>query len=150
MFMNILDVTKTFPDQDACIYYLEGLKWSGKPTCPYCKSQKFTSRKNTYRYQCNSCNISYSVLLGSIFEGTKLPLQKWFLAMALILNAKKGISSRQLGRDLGVNRNTSWYLQMRIRKAMEEDNDKDLFSGIVEVDETYIGGGNGQSLEGKA
>jgi transposase-like protein len=79
-------------------------------------------------------------LVGTIFEGTKLALPKWFLAIAIILNAKKGLSSRQLGRDLGINRNTAWYLQMRIRKAMQEGDDHDLFKGIVEIDETYIGG----------
>jgi transposase-like protein len=78
--------------------------------------------------------------VGTIFEDTKLALPKWFLAISIILNAKKGLSSRQLSRDLGINRNTAWYLQMRIRKAMQEGDDQDLFKGIVEVDETYIGG----------
>ena len=73
-------------------------------------------------------------MVGTIFEDTKLSLSKWFL------NVKRGLSSRQLGRDLGINRNTAWYLQMRIRKAMEEGKDKGLLKGIVEIDETYIGG----------
>ena len=85
------------------------------------------------------------MLVGTIFEDTKLPLPKWFMAIALILNAKKGISSRQLSRDLGINRNTAWYLQMRIRQVMQEKDDQDddqqgLLQGIVEVDETYLGG----------
>lgn len=94
----------------------------------------------TQRHQCNSCNRSYSLLVGTIFEDTKLALPKWFLAITLILNAKKGLSSRQLGRDLGIYRNTAWYLQMRIRKAIQEGDDSNLFTGIVEIDETYIGG----------
>jgi transposase-like protein len=140
MVMNILEVITRFPDQETCINHLEGLRWQNKPQCPYCKSEQSTKRVGTQRHQCNSCNRSYSVLVGTIFEDTKLALPKWFLAISIILNAKKGLSSRQLSRDLGINRNTAWYLQMRIRKAMQEGDDQDLFNGIVEVDETYIGG----------
>jgi transposase-like protein len=140
MVMNILEVITRFPDQEACIHHLEALRWLNKPQCPYCKSEQSTKRVGTQRHQCNGCNRSYSVLVGTIFEDTKLALPKWFLAIALILNAKKGLSSRQLSRDLGINRNTAWYLQMRIRKAMQEGEDNDLFNGIVEIDETYIGG----------
>jgi transposase-like protein len=85
----------------------------------------------------------------TIFEDTKLALPKWFLAISIILNAKKGLSSRQLSRDLGINRNTAWYLQMRIRKAMQEGNDQNLFNGIVEIDETYIGGSQKNHSEQK-
>jgi transposase-like protein len=80
------------------------------------------------------------VLVGTVFESTKLPLPQWFLAISLMLNAKKGLSARQLSRDLGVNRKTGWYLQMRIREAMKDGEDGGLFKGIVEVDETYLGG----------
>lgn len=140
MGMNIIDTIKRFPDQATCVAYLEGLRWQDEPECPYCKSKRSTKRVETYRHQCHSCNKSYSVLVGTIFESTKLPLTQWFLAIALILNAKKGLSARQLSRDLGVNRKTGWYLQMRIRRAMEEGEDNGLFKGIVEVDETFIGG----------
>lgn len=140
MVMNLLEVITRFPDQETCINHLEALRWHNTPQCPYCKSEQSTKRVGTQRHQCNGCNTSYSVLIGTIFEGTKLELPKWFLAISLILNAKKGLSSRQLGRDLGINRNTAWYLQMRIRKAMQEGDDQDLFKGIVEIDETYIGG----------
>lgn len=149
MVMNILEIIKLFPDQASCISHLEHLRWGASRECPYCKSKQGGKRSGTQRYQCYSCNSSYSVLVGTIFESTKLPLQKWFMAIALILNAKKGLSSRQLGRDLGINRNTAWYLQMRIRKAMEEGNDGNLFSGIVEIDETYIGGAMGNHSKKK-
>lgn len=140
MEMNIIDTIKRFPDQATCVAYLEGIRWQDEPECPYCKSKRSTKRVETYRHQCHSCNKSYSVLVGTIFESTKLPLTQWFLAIALILNAKKGLSARQLSRDLGVNRKTGWYLQMRIRRAMEEGEDNGLFKGIVEIDETFIGG----------
>ena len=143
MVMNILEIVSRFPDQSSCISHLEHLRWSNSVECPYCRSKKNSQREGTYRHQCNSCNSSFSVLVGTIFESTKLPLQKWFIAIALILNAKKGLSSRQLSRDLGINRNSAWYLQMRIRRAMEEGDNGDLFRGIVEIDETYIGGALG-------
>lgn len=149
MTMNILEVINKFPNQESCINYLEGIRWQHEPECPYCKSKHSTKRAGTQRHQCNGCNRSYSVLVGTIFEDTKLALPKWFLAITLILNAKKGLSSRQLGRDLGINRNTAWYLQMRIRKAMQEGDDHDLFKGIVEIDETYIGGAKANHSKAK-
>jgi transposase-like protein len=149
MEMNILEAIKKFPDQETCIHYLETLRWQNEPECPYCKSKQSSKRHETQRHQCNGCNRSYSVLVGTIFESTKLPLPQWFLAITLILNAKKGLSSRQLSRDLGINRNTGWYLQMRIRKAMQEGEDGGLFKGIVEIDETYLGGAKGNHSKKK-
>lgn len=89
MVMNILEVITRFPDQEACINHLEALRWQTKPQCPYCKSEQSTKRAGTQRHQCNSCNRSYSVLVGTVFEDTKLALPKWFLAIAIILNAKR-------------------------------------------------------------
>lgn len=136
--MEILELVKHFGTQAQCIVKLEELKWKGNPICPYCGSKKSTKRKGSFRHQCHSCNAAYSVLVGTIMESTKLPLPKWFLAMFLITNAKKGISSLQLARDLGVNKNTAWYLQKRIRQAMNEDDQ--ILKGLVETDETYVGG----------
>jgi transposase-like protein len=140
MEMNLIETINKFPDQATCVSYLEHIRWHDEPTCPYCNGKRSSKRLASHRHQCHECNRSYSVLVGTIFEDTKLPLPKWFLAISLILNAKKGLSARQLARDLGINRKTGWYLQMRIRKAMQEDQDKDLFNGIVEIDETYLGG----------
>jgi hypothetical protein len=92
------------------------------------------------RYHCNACKTTFSATVNTIFHHTHLPLQKWFLAISLILNAKKGISARQLARDIQVNRNTAWYLGMRIRRAMMDSAERDLLTGIVEMDETFIGG----------
>lgn len=136
--MNIVSVYKIFPSQDSCIEHLEKVRWNNNPTCPYCKSKNQTPVKNSHRYHCNNCNTSYSVTVGTIFHNTKLDLQKWFLAISIILNAKKGIAARQLGRDLQVTKDTAWYMGMRIRKAMY--NDATLLQGIVEMDETYVGG----------
>jgi len=139
--MNIVSIYKQFPTEADCLAHLESIKWSdGKPICPYCNSARSTPLPKEYRYHCNNCNTTFSVTVGTIFHHTHLPLQKWFLAVSLILNAKKGIAARQLARDLEVNKNTAWYLAMRIRKAMVETKQRELLQGIVEMDETYIGG----------
>ncbi len=136
--MNIVEVYKQFPSQEACILHLEKVRWHGTPACPYCKSTRVSPMKRQKRHHCNNCNTSFSVTVGIIFHKTKLDLQKWFVAISQVLNAKKGISARQLARDIGVNKDTAWYMGMRIRKAMAEHGA--LLQGIVEVDETYIGG----------
>lgn len=138
--MNIIEVYKRFPTQDSCLKHLELVRWNNKPACPYCKSTSNTAMPNESRYHCNKCNTSFKVTVGTIFHNTKLDLQKWFLAVSIVLNAKKGISARQLARDIDVNKNTAWYMLMRIRQSMTDNGD--LFKGIIEVDETYIGGKN--------
>lgn len=136
--MDIIKISKRFNTQNKCINYLEKNRWGDTPNCPYCNSVKSSKKLKESRYTCHNCGRSYSVLVGTIFDSTKLPLTKWFLAICLILNAKKGISSLQLSRDLKVNKNTAWYLQKRIRSAMDEDDT--LLKGLIEADETYIGG----------
>lgn len=136
--MNLVEIIKKYPTQKDCIDYLEKIKWANNPSCPYCKSTKSHANSKESRYYCHNCKTSYSVTVGTIFHDSRLPLQKWFLAISLVLNAKKGISSRQLARDIDVHRNTAWSMQMRIRKAMNET--PILLSGIVEMDETYVGG----------
>lgn len=136
--MNIVEVYRRFPAQADCLAYLEKVRWNGKPVCPYCKSLAVTSVPKEDRHHCNNCNTSFSVTVGTIFHKTKVDIQKWFLAISIILNAKKGISARQLARDLNVHRNTAWYMAMRIRKAMFEN--RRLLEGIVEMDESYVGG----------
>jgi transposase-like protein len=142
--MNIVKIYEKFPTDEDCICHLENVRWHGKPVCPYCGSDRVSA--NEHRHHCNNCNTSFSVTVNTIFHHTHLPLQKWFLAISLVLNAKKGLSARQLGRDLEVNKNTAWYMGMRIRNAMFEYGE--LLRGVVEMDETYVGGkprkGNGK------
>lgn len=138
--MNIIQIYKKFPTQNACLAHLEQVRWNNEPVCPYCKSKKQSPLPKEHRYHCNSCNKSYSVTVGTIFHSTKMDLQKWFLGITLVLNAKKGLSARQLSRDIEVTKDTAWRMQMQIRKAFREYGD--LLQGIVEADETYIGGKN--------
>ncbi len=139
--MDLITVFERFPNQEACIEYLESIRWGDEPQCPHCSSDKIARKaenKRVGRWNCHACKNSFNVLSGTIFQGTKIPLQKWFLAISLIINAKKSLSSYQLGRDLNLNQRSAWYLHMRIREAMV-DKDAFLF-GIVEADETYVGG----------
>lgn len=138
--MNIIQIYKQYPTSVDCIKHLEKVKWDNTPKCPYCNSTKQTPAKNTNRYHCNTCNTSFSVTVGTIFHRTHLDLQKWFLAVSLVLNAKKGYSARQLGRDIEVTKDTAWRMFMQIRKALVEQHE--LMEGIIEADETYIGGKN--------
>ena len=138
--MNIIDIFQLFSDQESCIKHLEKVRWaSGKPQCPYCFSiKKITKQKNEHRYHCNNCNCGFSVTVNTIFHDSKVPLQKWFVAISLILGAKKGISAKQIERDINVTYKTAWYMAMRIRRAMIDQ--KEMLMGIIEVDETYVGG----------
>ena len=138
--MDIATIYKLFPTEGDCIAYLEQVRWHGKPTCPYCQSARTSPVPDENRHHCNNCNTTFSVTVATIFHRTHLPLQKWFVALAIVLNAKKGVSALQLSRDLAVDKNTAWYLAMRIRKAMVDSAQRNLLEGVVEMDETYIGG----------
>ena len=139
--MNVLEIARQFPTQESCIEFLEHVKWQGEPECPFCKSDQVSrkhERTHTHRWNCHNCLSTFRVMTGTIFQGTKIPLQKWFAAIAILLNAKKSVSSCQLARDLDLNQKTAWYMAMRIRKGMKEDGA--FLEGIIEADETFLGG----------
>jgi len=138
--MNIIQIFQKFPTQESCIAHLEAARWGSQPICTYCGSDNNTPRPTEMRHWCNTCQRSFSVTVRTIFHHTHMPLQKWFLAISLILNAKKGISALQLSRDIEVNKNTAWRISMQIRKAMTQATHRDLLTGIVEMDECYVGG----------
>ena len=139
--MDLIQVFQRFPDHESCIEHLERSRWPHTPACPHCGSVTVGRKadgERIGRWNCHGCHSSFNVLSGTIFEKTKIELQKWFLAISLILNAKKSMSSYQLSRDLDLNQKTAWFMLMRIRTAMVESGD--LLTGIVEADETYVGG----------
>ena len=143
--MNLIEVMERFPDQESCIEHLERIRWGNKPVCPHCgcvevKEKKEEGVGRVGRYNCTACKASFKVTQGTMFHGTKIPLQKWFLAISLILNAKKSLSSCQLARDLDLNQKTAWYMQARIRAEMANKTNPIVLQGIIEADETYIGG----------
>jgi len=136
--MNLDYLQKNFNTQNRCVKHLERIRWNGEPVCPFCKSTKVYKRKGSITYHCNKCNKDFTVLYGTIFENTRMPLPKWFMLIALMLNARKGVSAKQLQRNLNVTYKTAWYSAMRVRCAMIDQ--LPLLQDIIEMDECYIGG----------
>ncbi len=152
--MNLADVVRDFPTEESCETFLATMRWPDGVECVACQSKKLTqtvrrgkiSKKTGLRgpdqrlYECASCRKQFSVRNGTLFGDTHLPLKQWFMAIAVVCQAKKGISSNQMARTLGVTVKTGWYLCHRIREAMHEDNPEALQGMIQEMDETYVGG----------
>lgn len=137
--MNIIAIHKEYNTQKKCIQYLEKLRWNGVVKCTYCGSDHTKPAKGEqFRHSCRNCKRTFSVLLDTIFEHTRLPLPQWFVMIAMILNAKRGMSAKELQRHTGVTYKTAYYTAMRIRIGMLEDDTQ--LDGIIEMDESYFGG----------
>lgn len=146
---SIFEVASKFNSEEKCIKHLERIRWPKGLECPHCQSKRimtFTAEgktgKERYLYECIACRYQYSVTVGTIFHDSHLPLIKWFLAIYMICSAKKGIPATQLQRELEIGSyKTAWYMAHRIRLAMHDDPQFcRKYSGIVEIDETYVGG----------
>ena len=140
-FRNLQELITHFANEKKCRDYLAYKRWKGKPTCPYYRHDKVYVIEGGKRYKCasNKCYKKFSVTVGTIYEDNNLPLGKWFAAIYLMSAHKKGISSHQLARDIGVTQRTAWFLQMRIREMVKDKNPQAL-TGTVQCDETFIGG----------
>ena len=136
---DLVTLIEEFGSEDKCHEYLEDLRWPDGVECPRCESKKISRIARRRQFDCDSCRYQFSVRVGTLFHDSKLPLWKWFLAVYLMIESKKGISANQLKRTLGVSYKTAWYLCHRIRAAMHDESGLPL-SGTVEIDETYIGG----------
>lgn len=130
-----------YQDEDRCRALLEGLRWPNGVACPRCGSAHLSPVETRHKWDCMDCGYQFSVTAGTVLQDSKLPLAKWMLATYMICEAKKGISSNQLKRMLGVTYKTAWFLTHRVRGAMAQVgiNDRPL-SGTVEMDETFVGG----------
>ena len=138
-FNNIISLTTYFNSESKCQQAIIESRWNdGKVVCPYCGSTNCGARKDG-KFRCNTCKRNFSCLVGTIFENSKLPLIKWFVAMYLISSHKKGISSHQLSRDIDVTQATAWHMLQKIR-LLYPQTDADTFEGTIECDEVYIGG----------
>lgn len=128
-----------FPDEATARTYLEGRLWPNGTVCPTCKSgERITTRKAAGFYRCNACKLDFTVRTGTIFERSHVPLHKWVYAMYLLVTARKGISSMQLAKEIGVTQKSAWFMLHRLREACGKDIDK--LRGLVEIDETFVGG----------
>src|SRR5213594_2384660 len=137
MYMNLIRLIEDFGSEEQCRVFLEKLRWPDGIRCPRCTSDKISRIKVRNQFDCDNCRYQFSVRVGSVFHDSHLPLWKWFLATYMICESKKGISALQLKRTLRVAYKTAWYLSHRIRSAMA---DVQKLSGVLEMDETYIGG----------
>ena len=139
--ISLLELAQKFPDEESAKKWLEDIIWLKGRYCPNCNS------KNTHEcshakmpYRCRDCRKYFSVRTGTVMSGSPIPLLKWVYAIYLDLTSLKGVSSMKLHRDLGISQRSAWFMQQRIREAFAEKGKTAMFSGAVEVDETYVGG----------
>lgn len=137
--ITLPEVIEKYGSEDQCHAFLEELRWPDGVDCPRCESKKISRIKERRQFDCDGCRYQFSVRVGTIFHDSKLPLWKWFLAVYMMIESKKGISANQLKRMLGVSYKTAWYLCHRIRSTMTDESGE-LLTGIIEADETYVGG----------
>jgi transposase-like protein len=136
--ISTFELFEKFPDQEAARVYIEGRLWPQGPRCPVCGlGERITARKEGF-YRCNQCKEDFTVRTGTIFERSHVPLHKWVYAMYLLVTARKGISSMQLSKEIGITQKSAWFVLHRLREACGPDLEK--LRGIIEIDETYIGG----------
>ncbi len=141
--MNIFTIQQQFPNDEVCIAYLEEQRW-GKDSenryCPHCGVYRTYKFKSGKLYKCADCRKQFTVTVGTIFEGSHIPLHKWFWAVFLNTSLKKGISSIQLSKYLEITQKSAWFMLQRIRHGIEVSGSPNLLENIVKADETYIGG----------
>ena len=147
--LNLVSLSRTFSNEDMAREFLEARLWPNGPVCPHCKSNeayKLTGKPNSKNpvpkgvYKCKKCRQKFTVRVGTIFEDSKLPISKWLMAFHLLTSSKKGISSLQISRELGITPKSAWFMTHRIREAMRTITPPKPKKGIVEMDETYVGG----------
>ena len=149
--MKKIDINqKHFHDEESARKYLENLRWrEGKPVCPHCgcinehyelkpKTSESKLRKGVWK--CKDCRKQFSITVGTVFERSHVPLHKWLFAVQLMCSSKKGVSAKQIERMLGITYKTAWFMMHRIRHAMEQKIQDKKLKGIIEADETYVGG----------
>lgn len=136
--MNLIQIQKKYGTQAKCLKHLENVRWGKTVLCPYCNSKRTIRAKSEKgRHHCYNCKRSFTVFVGTIFEDTRLELPTWFMIMGIVLNAKMGISAKQISRQIGCTLKTAWFTAMKIRCAMIHK--KTQLHGILEMDESYFG-----------
>lgn len=138
-FKSIFDLLKAFPTEQSCVDHLEKLRWNGDVVSPFDEASKVYKCAGN-KYKCKTTGKYFNVRTNTIFDNTKIPLQKWFLALYVFSSHKKGISSHQLAKDISVTQKSAWFLLHRLRYAFDHPNFKQTVGNIVEIDECGVGG----------
>ncbi len=137
---TLQEAIRYFSDPQACLDFMISRRWPEGPVCPHCASKEHRFIQTRSLWVCKGCKKQYSVKVGTIFEDSPIKLDKWICAMWIMVNAKNGVSSYEVGRSLGVTQKTAWFMMHRLRLALHNQSFDKKLSGHVEVDETYIGG----------
>jgi transposase-like protein len=139
-----------FPDQESARLYLESRLWPNGPRCPFCGGDRINVRKGGY-YRCLACDEgeNFTVRTNTVMERSKVPLHKWVYSMYLLVTARKGISSMQLAKEIGVTQKTAWFILGRLREACSSPDSIDKLKGVIEIDEAFLGGKEGNKHESK-
>ena len=148
-FDSLISLVSHFNSDKRCRDFITEQRWGTEVVCPFCGCKHvYVCGNGDNQFKCSHCHKRFSCLVGTIFENTKLPLQKWFMAMYLISSHKKGISSHQLGRDIDVTQKTAWFMLHKVRTLFKQYDDIAL-EGDVEIDEMYLGGRETNKHESK-
>jgi transposase-like protein len=140
MAKSLIEIADKFQAEEDCLLHLASLRWPDGAVCPYCNGTKVNWIKSRRVYWCGDCKKQFSVRVGTIFEESRIPMRKWFMAIWLIISHKKGIASNQLAKDIGVTQKTAWFMLHRLREVASKVGNGGALFGVVEVDETYVGG----------
>lgn len=148
-FASLYQLFDAIPDEQAAIDHFRALRWKNGEHCPYCGSVRLFHFSDHRTHKCADCRQRFSIKVGTVFEGTKIPLRKWLAAVWLITSHRKGIASTQLARDIAVTQKTAWFMLHRLRHAARTRSFNRVLKGSVEADTTYVGGKEGNKHESK-
>lgn len=141
-FKNLKEMMAAYSDENVCREWMENMRWGGNPLCPFCGLNKPYRRKNGRGFRCRrfGCKKDFTVTVGTVFENSKIKLSTWMAAIYLLTGHKKGVSSHQLARNLGVTQKTAWFILHRARILLGDPEPDVSLDNVVEIDETYVGG----------
>lgn len=137
---TLQEAIRYFSNEEVCVQFVSAMRWPDGIACPRCQAKAISYLKSRHVWQCKGCRKQFSVKAGTIFEDSPIKLNQWLCAMWLLVNAKNGISSYEVGQALGVTQKTAWFMMHRIRLALQQGSLTRKLTGEVEADETYIGG----------